>query len=148
MLRLALDKKLVVAVVALAALGVTGCAKSGYKNKNSPDEFAISRNAPLVVPPDFTLAPPKPGAPRALGVDSQTQANEALFGPGAKPPPKSASEQQLLDKAGATKPDPGARSDAGNMSSTMVDKGAFVQELLAARPGSTNAEVASVSIGG
>ncbi|HPU14595.1 MAG TPA: DUF3035 domain-containing protein, partial [Polymorphobacter sp.] len=88
------------------------------------------------------------GAPRALGADSQTQAVEALFGPGAKPPPKSASEQQLLDKAGATKPDPTARSTAGDSNTTMVDKGAFVQELLAARPGSTNAAVASVSTGG
>jgi len=147
-MRLGSNKFVVVSVIALAALGVAGCKKTTYKNSNSPDEFAISRNAPLVVPPDFALVPPKPGAPRALGADSQTQAVEALFGPGAKPPPKSASEQQLLDKAGATKPDPTARSTAGDSNTTMVDKGAFVQELLAARPGSTNAAVASVSTGG
>jgi|JI10StandDraft_1071094.scaffolds.fasta_scaffold101846_3 hypothetical protein len=148
-MRLGSNKFVVVSLVALAALSVVGCKKSTYKNSNSPDEFAISRNAPLVVPPDFSLVPPKPGAPRALGADSQTQAVEALFGPGAKPPPKSASEQQLLDKAGATKPDPSARSTAGDATNgAMVDKGAFVQELLAARPGSTNAAVASVSTGG
>ena len=148
MLRLPSNKFVLVSVVALTALGLTGCTKTTYKNKNSPDEFAVSRNAPLVVPPDFALVPPRPGAPHAISTDSQTRAVEALFGPGAKPPPKSASEQQLLDKAGATKPDPGARSDAGSTISMMVDKGAFVQELLAARPGSTNASVASVSTGG
>jgi len=140
---------LVTVVAMLAALSLAACTKSSYKNKDAPDEFAVTRNAPLVVPPDYALAQPKPGAPRPLGADSQSQAVEALFGPGAKPPPKSASEQQLLDKAGATKPDPSARSTAGDATNgAMVDKGAFVQELLAARPGSTNAAVASVSTGG
>mgnify|MGYP000897701059 CR=1 FL=1 len=146
MSRLPSNKWVVLSVVAIAALGISGCKKSSYKNSNSPDEFAISRNAPLVVPPDFALVPPKPGAPRAIANDSQAQAAEALFGPGAKPPPKSTSEQQLLDKAGANKPDPGVRSNAGN-DTVVVNKGSFVQELLAAKPGSTNAAVASVATG-
>ena len=28
---------------------------------NSPDEFAVARNAPLIIPPDFSLAPPVAG---------------------------------------------------------------------------------------
>ena len=55
-----------IALVVATGLGVAGCKKTTYKNSNSPDEFAISRNAPLVVPPDFALVPPKPGAPRAM----------------------------------------------------------------------------------
>ena len=33
-------------------------------SKRAPDEFAVVRRAPLIVPPDFDLRPPDPGAPR------------------------------------------------------------------------------------
>lgn len=129
------------------ALMLSACGSSGVFNRNAPDEFAISRQAPLVVPPDYGLAPPKPGAPRPLAADSQQQAVEALFGPGTAPPPKSPSEQQLLDKAGATKTDPTARSTVGDPATTVVDKGAMVRDIMAAPPGAPNPAVAQVATG-
>ena len=138
-----------VAVLAVASLGLTACGKGGRAANKGPDEFAISRNAPLVVPPDYSLAPPRPGEPRPLGdASTQTQAAEALFGPGVRVPPKSAAEQQLLDKAGASRPDPAIRSNAGDPKTLTVDKGVFLRDLMAAQPGSTNAPVAEVKIGG
>jgi hypothetical protein len=110
--------------------------------------MAISRNAPLVVPQDFALAPPKPGAPRAAGTDAQSAAMEALFGPGARVPPKSPAEQQLLDKAGAGNTDPAIRSNAGDPKTPTVNKGAFVRELLDAPVATRNAQVAEISITG
>ena len=41
--------------------------------KRSPDEFAVVRRAPLILPPDYGLRPPRPGetgpasTPRASG---------------------------------------------------------------------------------
>lgn len=134
-------------VIAIA-LALAGCSKNSVSNRGAPDEFAITKSAPLVVPPDYSLTPPKPGQPRPVGQDSQSQAVEALFGPGAKPPPKSQSEQELLDKAGAAKTDQGVRSNAGDQETSTVDKGSFLIELMNARPGSTNAAVANVAIGG
>lgn len=131
-------------VLILAAVTLGACGKSGLAGRNAPDEFAISRNAPLVVPPDFALTPPKPGEARPIGQDAQGQAAEALFGPGARVPPKSAVEQNLLDKAGATRPDPGIRSSAGDPQTPTVDKGAFLRELMGAPAGTTNAAVAQV----
>lgn len=131
-------------VLGLAALSLAACGKGGLAGRNAPDEFAISRNAPLVVPPDFALTPPKPGEARPIGQDAQGQAAEALFGPGARVPPKSAVEQNLLDKAGATKPEPGIRSSAGDPQTPTVDKGAFLKELMGAPAGTTNAAVAEV----
>ena len=32
-------------------------------NKKAPDEFTVVKKAPLVLPPDFSLRPPAPGAP-------------------------------------------------------------------------------------
>ena len=137
----------IVAVVAIA-LALAACSKNSVSNRGAPDEFAITKSAPLVVPPDYSLAPPKPGEPRPVGQDSQSQAVEALFGPGVKPPPKSQSEQNLLDKAGAAKTDAGVRSNGGDPATLTVDKGSFLLELMTARPGSTDAAIANVRIEG
>lgn len=135
-------------VLAAATLALAGCGKSGLAGRDAPDEMAISRNAPLVVPQDFALAPPKPGAPRAAGTDAQSAAMEALFGPGAKVPPKSPAEQQLLDKAGSGNTDPAIRSSAGDPRTATVNKGAFVRELLDAPAATRDAQVAQVTITG
>ncbi|MFZ4688323.1 MAG: DUF3035 domain-containing protein [Polymorphobacter sp.] len=135
-------------LLSAAALTLTACGKTGLAAHNAPDELAISRNAPLVVPQDFNLAPPRPGSPRAAGQDAQSAAMEALFGPGAKVPPKSAAEQQLLDRAGAGNTDPSIRSSAGDSQTPTVNKGAFVREILDAPAGTRDTAVAEVKIGG
>ena len=138
-----------VAVIAVAALGLTACGKGGRSASKGPDEFAISRNAPLVVPPDYALAPPRPGEPRPLGdASTQSQAVEALFGPGVQVPPKSQSELMLLDKAGASRADAAIRSTAGDPKTMTVDKGVFLRDLMSAPAGTTNAPVAEVTVGG
>jgi Protein of unknown function (DUF3035) len=50
-------RKILTAAVLVAAVGASGCATRG----KTPDEFAVARNAPLIVPPDFNLAPPVAG---------------------------------------------------------------------------------------
>ena len=138
------------ALILLVAVALAGCGgKAKLANRNAPDEFAISRAAPLVVPPDYALTPPRPGQPRAVGIDNQTQAIEALFGAGARVPAKSPLEQQLLDKAGVGRTsDPAIRSGAGDPKTPTVDKGTFLRELMDARPGTSNAKVAEVQVGG
>jgi hypothetical protein len=100
--------------------------------RDRPDEFAVGRSAPLVIPPDYALAPPRPGEPVPQGSDARTQALEALFG---GPAPRSASEQQLLSAAGTTNIAPGARSVAGDPNTVVVDKGAVTQTILTAPAG-------------
>ena len=63
----------IMGVVAVGAL-LSGCANGGLFNRKSPDEFQVTRLAPLVVPPDFALVPPAAGSPQAQGADSSTQA--------------------------------------------------------------------------
>ena len=52
------------ALIAVGASLVSACGSGGILNRDRPDEFAVQRQAPLVVPPDFALQPPQPGAPR------------------------------------------------------------------------------------
>jgi hypothetical protein len=48
-------------------------------NKSPPDEFAVVTKAPLIIPPDYNLHPPKPGAPPLNQVAPTTAAQEALY---------------------------------------------------------------------
>ena len=47
--------------------------------KQPPDEFAVVTKAPLIIPPDYNLHPPKPGAPPLNQVAPTTAAQEALY---------------------------------------------------------------------
>ena len=114
------------------ALLTGGCAAGGIMGRDRPDEFAVTRNAPLVIPPDYNLAPPATGAPVAQGADARTQALEALFG---GPAPRSQSERSMLDTAGEDRVALGARSVAGDPATQVVDKGAVTQTIVAAPPG-------------
>lgn len=100
--------------------------------RKGPDEFAVARTAPLVVPPDFALTPPAPGQASPVATDSRTQALEALFG---GPAPRSASETQLLRNVQSDRAAEGARSVAGDPNTTVVDKGGVTQTILAVPEG-------------
>jgi hypothetical protein len=45
-----------------------------------PDEFAVVAQAPLSVPPDFALRPPRPGAPRPQEMATSQAAASEVFG--------------------------------------------------------------------
>ncbi len=111
---------------------LAGCGTGGIAGRDRPDEFAVARNAPLVIPPDYSLVPPKAGQPTAEGGDARTQALEALFG---GPSPRSQSESSLLNAAGNDRVAAGARSVVGDPNTIVVDKGAVTQTIVAAPAG-------------
>ena len=117
---------------AAAALLLGGCARNSVASRDRPDEFAVARNQPLVIPPDYSLAPPRAGDPTPQAADARTQALEALFG---GPAPRSQSEQSMLNSAGADRAAVGVRSVAGDPSTNVVDKGAVTQAIIAAPAG-------------
>lgn len=126
-------RKSIVAGATLAVLALSACgsgSKGGvFAGRAGPDEFAVARRAPLVVPPDFALSPPKPGAPRPQEADSSTQALSAMFGGQAQ---RSAGENGVLGAAGRTS-EPGIRTEASG--TAVVDKGAVTRDILAAPAG-------------
>jgi len=50
--------------LSLAACGGESLSDTLGYGKSAPDEFAIVTKAPLVIPPDYSLRPPRPGALR------------------------------------------------------------------------------------
>ena len=124
------------AVLIVAAFSTAGC--SIFKSRNStPDEFAVARNAPLIIPPDFSLSPPVAGT-AATATEVQQQAIDALFG---GPAPRSAAETSLLDQAGRNQAEMGIRSTAWDPDTRVVDKGPTTLAIIAAPP--ANSEIAT-----
>lgn len=124
-------RKLIVAGAMLSLLSACG-SSSGVFGRSRPDEFAVSRAAPLVVPPDFALAPPKPGAPRPQEADSSTQALQAMFG---GPAQRSPVEASAVGQAGGARAQNGIRSQAGDPETNVVDKGSVTRDIIAAPEG-------------
>ncbi|MGE0415309.1 MAG: DUF3035 domain-containing protein [Acetobacteraceae bacterium] len=62
---------------------LAGCSSSGLTRtfgltRDAPDEFAVTTQAPLSMPPDFMLRPPRPGAARPQQQSERLQAEESL----------------------------------------------------------------------
>ena len=129
-------RKALGAVLITAALSTSGCAVFGSKNR-TPDEFAVARNAPLIIPPDFSLAPPVAGT-AGTATDVQQQAIDAIFG---GPAPRSASENTLLDTAGRASAEMGIRTTVRDLNTRVVDKGPTTLAIIAAPP--ANSEIAT-----
>ena len=104
---------LLVAVLGVATLPLGGCDSFNRaigKTRVIPDEFQVVSNAPLAIPPDYALRPPRVGnGPEQA--NPTDQARETVFragdtnngqAPAAPSPRMSVGEQDLLRQAGAT----------------------------------------------
>lgn len=133
--------KVLTALLIAAAVTTSGCAAMRGK-RAAPDEFAVARNAPLIIPPDFSLAPPVAGTAGLSPADAQQQAIDALFG---GPAPRTPGETSLLDAAGRSDAQLGIRSQVWDPDTRIVDKGPATLRILSA--GNTSTNVASAQAG-
>lgn len=148
-------------VLAVAVTALTACQSlrdAAGLSKKSPDEFAVTTKAPLVIPPDFNLRPPMPGAPPTNQLDPSENAEQALFN--NVDPQTEASriqgnftpgERMLLAHAGVQNSDPSirARLDADQRAAMQNADQSFTDRLLGSaatpdtgKPVNADAEVA------
>lgn len=123
--------------LALALVGCESIREAAGVTKEPPDEFAVVTKSPLVVPPDFNLRPPKPGAAPTNQSSPTEAAQDALFGDdpataaAALPGNFSNEERIVLANSGAAVADHSIRkqiaSDAKAMEAT---DDSFTDELL------------------
>lgn len=74
---------LVRVLIPAALLGLASCSgdeltRTFGLTRDAPDEFQVTTRAPLSMPPDFTLRPPRPGAVRPQELTQRQQAEAAL----------------------------------------------------------------------
>lgn len=103
---------LLCAMLAVATLPLGGCDSFNRaigKTRVIPDEFQVVSNAPLAIPPDYALRPPRIGGGRDQEQSPTDQARESVFRAGDQqqatlPPPvtaRSEGEADLLRETGA-----------------------------------------------
>ena len=110
---------------------LSGCGgHGGMFSRVRPDEFAVQRQAPLIVPPDFALTPPQPGAPRPAARSAQSETLDALFG---GPAPRSSVERSVVSRAGTA--DPAIRSTVADPKTRSAAKGDITRDITAAPAG-------------
>lgn len=85
-----------------------------------PDEFAVETQAPLTIPPDFKLRPPKPGASRPHEVTSAAAARHLLANAKPGKPLGSGTQQlpNLLAEGGV--PNPNDEVRPGSLSQKLL----------------------------
>src|SRR4051795_5357036 len=65
-------------VFGLAACSGDELTRTFGLTRDAPDEFQVTTRAPLSMPPDFSLRPPRPGASRPQELSQRQQAEAAL----------------------------------------------------------------------
>lgn len=126
-------KFLGVAAAGLALLFLNGCEQARQalgQSKQAPDEFAVFSRAPLSVPPEVSLRPPRPGAERPQAVNPRDRAQQALISNARQPVPAkinpptglSSGEQAVLRVTGALNADPNIRQTVNRETSLIAAK--------------------------
>jgi len=135
--------------LALLVMGLSGCSdtrKALGIDKAPPDEFSVVSGAPLTMPPDFNLRPPrspsdKPPSETAAQAgrqtvfrvsDAKTPAVVASTQVGTNGAALSPGEQALIAKAGAAGADPSIRQQVDKDTAQLNEdnSGGFVDSLL------------------
>lgn len=104
--------------------------------KLPPDEMTVVTKSPLIIPPDYNLRPPQPGAPDRNTPDAAVAARQALFARDAAAATASlgagysSGEKMLLTKSGGAAADPNVRQNI-NADVGVEDKGTdFAKEVV------------------
>lgn len=127
---------LVIPATFALALTLGGCGTMG--GKNQPDEFKVLTMAPLVVPPEYNLIPPRPGELGIEDLRTADAARKAMFGTGRPSANVDPAERALLANIGQGKIDPSIRTklDAEGGQLTVKSK-SFADRILFWHKGDT-----------
>ena len=99
-----MNRTTAILAASIVATTLSACGSNSLFSRDRPDEMMVSRQAPLVVPPDFALTPPAPGTARPGGESTAEQTLRALFGGASQ---RSTSETQIIGAAVDSRSGPG-----------------------------------------
>ena len=119
-------------LVFCVCVGLGGCEKLNQvlgPSKQAPDEFTVYSRAPLAIPPDYGLHPPKPGAPRPQNLENRGRARAVVLGRTSAPThlPRALEQaspgiRDFLSKSGAMGLDPNIREIVGKETGVLAEE--------------------------
>ncbi len=115
MMNKVMNFKMIILASSAALLGLSACSDTKQSlglTKKSPDEFKVIKRAPLAMPPEYSLRPPRAGAPRPQEQKTSETARQAIFGEETQEQKytTSSAEEILLQESGSAGADPDIRS--------------------------------------
>jgi hypothetical protein len=122
-----------ICVLAFAGCSGDDLSRSFGFTRSSPDEFTVTTRAPLSMPPDLSLRPPQPGAPRPQEQTPTDAAEAALDPQAALAGPAGASDspgQEALLQAAGPAPPPGIRSTVDQEAAKSSDNQLLTDQLM------------------
>jgi hypothetical protein len=118
----------------IAAIALPACSSVKREigiGRNSPDEFAVVKRAPLTLPPDYTLRPPASEGAQSSTASTETARTAVLGSSSSKNvSPRVTGERALLDKIGVAKADPDIRAQIDRENGTIALKNKSVSDKL------------------
>jgi len=128
-----MTKPIALVAILAATAAVSGCQtiqRSMGVTRTVPDEFRVVTRAPLTLPPEYSLRPPRPGEPRPQELDPDVEARAALFGENIGQS-ASTGERALIASAGAEAINPDIRDTIDYEGQGIVRRNqGFVDRLL------------------
>jgi hypothetical protein len=111
-------------LVCVSGLALSGCAamsRATGSAKTGPDEFRVLTKAPLVIPPEYNLTPPRPGEPRPQDLAASQAARIAMLG-GDGTAAATAGEQILVAAARGDLSDSSIRAQLDSETNSLTTK--------------------------
>lgn len=128
-----MSKPIALVAMLAAATAASGCgsfSRAIGAARSSPDEFRVMTHAPLTLPPDYNLRPPRPGEARPGETDPAGEARAALFGDNVGQA-ASQGERAFISAAGASTADDNIRNQIDYEAQGVVRRNeGFVDRLL------------------
>ena len=101
-----------------------------YK-KNPPDEFAILKKQPLIIPPDYSLKPPHEAGSKIARASTRVEAEQILTGREVDINEiASDGEREILDRVGSNPSQNNVRAKIQNDGNNVISKDKAVTEKL------------------
>jgi len=114
----------------LSLLALPGCSDMRAAlgmDRTGPDEFAVESRAPLLIPPDFNLRPPTPGAARPNEATAAERARQVVDTAGPGEPGKQASSASRASDGRSSTPgpqlDPNQQVQANSIAGKLLGSG-------------------------
>ena len=126
-------KQILLSFALLTLAGCEGTKEQLGLSRTVPDEFAIIKRAPLEMPPDYSLRPPRPGATRPQEAAPELEAQRAMFGEQATtsaPAKADGGEAAILQRAGTSINQPNIRQQVDEETSKLSPREKPVAEKL------------------
>lgn len=136
-----MTKPITALAILAAATAVSGCSTLSNMvggGKSAPDEFRVVTRAPLTLPPDYSLRPPRPGDPRPQELEPDAEARTALFGEDTATE-ATPGERALVAGAGAQVVDPTVREQVDFEGQSIVHRSSSFADRIFSFRGSADA---------